>query len=71
MAIKELRYLGNGPGQGEGVRQGGIEYKPYETYKFDDGRAADLLRRGGWEVVKPPIKPKRERPTVHKEEIES
>ena len=60
MSKQELRYLGNGPGQGEGVAIGGIQYKPYKTYKFDADRAADLLRRGGWEVVKPP-KPKKER----------
>lgn len=52
MPKQELRYLGNGPGQGEGVAIGGTQYKPYKTYKFDADRAADLLRRGGWEVVK-------------------
>jgi hypothetical protein len=60
MSQQELRYLGNGPGQGEGVAIGGIQYKPNETHKFDADRAADLLRRGGWEVVKL-TKPKKER----------
>ena len=53
MSKQELRYLGNGPGQGEGVAIGGIKYERNETYKFDADRAAVLLRRGGWEVVKP------------------
>ena len=53
MSKQKLRYLGNGPGQGEGVAIGGIRYEPHETYDFNATRAADLLHRGGWEVVKP------------------
>ena len=60
MSKQELRYLGNGPGQGEGVAIGGIEYEPYKTYKVDSDLAAVLLRKGGFEVVKS-TKPKRER----------
>ena len=60
MSKQELRYLGNGPGQGEGVAIGGIKYEPYKTYKVDSDLAAVLLRKGGFEVVKS-AKPKKER----------
>ena len=60
MSKQELRYLGNGPGQGEGVAIGGIKYKPYKTYKVEADLAAVLLRKGGFEVVKS-TKPKKEK----------
>ncbi|GAG43117.1 unnamed protein product [marine sediment metagenome] len=68
MSKKKLRYLGNGPGQGEGVAIGGIKYKPFETYDVDDDLAAVLLRKGGFEVAVPVVK-KIERKA--KEETES
>ena len=68
MSKKKLRYLGNGPGQGEGVAIGGIKYKPFKTYDVDDDLAAVLLRKGGFEVVAPVVK-KAERKA--KEETES
>ena len=56
MSKQELRYLGNGPGQGEGVAIGGIKYEPYKTYKVDYDLAAVLLRKGGFEVVRKAVK---------------
>jgi len=53
MAKKKLRYLGTGPGQGESAAIGGVKYEPYQTYDIDDDLAAVLLRKGGFEVVKP------------------
>ena len=53
MANKKLRYLGNGSGQGESAAIGGVKYEPYQTYDIDDDLAAVLLRKGGFEVVKP------------------
>lgn len=70
MSKQKLRYLGNGPGQGDGVAIGGIRYVPHETYDFDADRAADLLRRGGWEVVKP-IKRKPRGGTTYQKRSES
>ena len=52
MSRQKLRYLGNGPGQGDGVRIGGTEYKRNETYEVDYHLAAVLLGKGGFEVVK-------------------
>ena len=66
MSQQKLRYLGNGPGQGEGVAIGGIKYERNKTYKFNTDRAKDLLRRGGWEVVKS-TKPKKKK-TVEESE---
>ena len=60
MSKQKLRYLGNGPGQGDGVSIGGIKYERYETYEVDSDLAAVLLRKGGFEVVKP-IKKRTER----------
>jgi hypothetical protein len=58
MSKQELLYLGDGPGQGEGVAIGGIKYERNKAYKFDADLAADLFRRGGWEIVKPERKPR-------------
>ena len=51
MSKQKLRYLGNGPGQGDGVSIGGIKYEKLKTYDVDDELAAVLLRKGGFEVV--------------------
>lgn len=53
MGIQKLRYLGTGPGQGEGVSIGGIVFHRQEIYEVDDDFAAILLRKGGFEVVRP------------------
>ena len=50
--MKRLIYTGTAPGQAEVVRIGGAEYRRGETYNVIDTVAADLLRRGGFEVVK-------------------
>ena len=56
MAKQRLRYLGNGPGQGDGVSIGGIKYERTKTYEVDSDLAAALLRKGGFEVVNPLVK---------------
>ena len=56
MPKQKLRYLGNGPGQGEGVAIGGIKYERNKTYEVASDLAAVLLRKGGFEVVTPAIK---------------
>ena len=56
MSKQKLRYLGTGPGQGDGVSIGGIKYERNKTYDVDGKLAADLLRRGGFEVVEAPRK---------------
>ena len=53
MAKQKLRYLGTGPGQGDGVSIGGIQYEKQKTYEVDEDLAAVLLRKGGFEVVQP------------------
>ena len=53
MAKQKLRYLGDGPGQGESAAIGGVQYEPFQTYNIDDDLAAVLLRKGGFEIVKP------------------
>ena len=50
--MKRLIYTGTAPGQAEVIRIGGAEYRRGETYNVIDTVAADLLRRGGFEVVK-------------------
>ena len=50
--MKRLIYTGTAPGQAEVIRIGGCEYRRGETYNVIDTVAADLLRRGGFEVVK-------------------
>lgn len=63
MSKTKLRYLGDGPGQGDGVSIGGIKYERYKTYEVDADLAAVLLnpKRGGFEVVKPTAKRKAEK----------
>jgi hypothetical protein len=56
MAKQKLRYLGNGPGQGASAAIGGVRYEPYQTYNIDDELADILLRKGGFEVVKPAVR---------------
>jgi len=68
MSKQRLRYLGNGPGQGDGVAIGGIKYKQNQTYDVDDKSAASLLRRGGFEVVPAPRK-KEERKVEEETEL--
>lgn len=50
--MKRLIYTGTAPGQADVIRIGGHEYRRGETYNVIDTVAADLLRRGGFEVVK-------------------
>ena len=68
MKKERLRYLGNGPGQGDGVSIGGIKYERNKTYDVDDKIAAVLLRKGGFEVVPAPRK-KAERKATEETEL--
>jgi len=56
--MRKLRYLGNAPGQGEGVSIGGIIFYRDEEYEVDDDLARRLLKKGGFVDVLPAPKPK-------------
>ena len=68
MKKERLRYLGNGPGQGDGVSIGGTKYERNETYEVDSDLAAALLRKGGFEVVTP-AKKRTERKATEETEL--
>lgn len=53
MAKTKLKYLGDAPGQAGSVLIGDLRFERGEIYEFDAELAERLLRRGGFDVVKP------------------
>lgn len=56
MAQKKVLYTGLAAGQSSCIRIGGQRFVRGESYNVDDALAERLLARGGFDVVKPPVK---------------
>jgi hypothetical protein len=56
MAKQKILYAGTAAGQSSCIRIGGQLFTRGETYNVDDVLAERLLARGGFSVVKPPVK---------------